>query len=119
MNHLANTHLATVDRLLAIHRGARTTSDWEMILGNLADAVRAMNEGKSSPDPCVFRHDWTPEELAQREKMLKPLTLDELQSQVDAAVEELDLFNLKYGMSVNTALPDMLPIGDFEIRRRK
>ena len=95
---------------------------WVTILCNLADAVRALNQD-DIPDPPPFRYDWTPQERAQREKLVtKALTLDDLKQQVDNAFET--------GKSHITTchwpghwpgVPDEISwlIGDFEVRRRK
>ncbi len=69
-------------------------------------------------DPRVFRHDWTPEELAQQESPVKPLTLKDLRDQVNEEYARWDSINSVW----KTKLSDQLSvwiIGDFEIRRRK
>lgn len=58
MNKLANTYLDAVDSLLALHLKYPKPDDWIMVMSNLADAVRAMNQEDSKP--------------------IKPLTLDDV-----------------------------------------
>jgi len=88
MNKLANTYLDAVASLMAIHFSHPGQEDWPLIVANLADAVRELNQsGLSESPPHCFRHDWTPEELEQREKLLKPLTLEDLKRQVDEEYE--------------------------------
>src|ERR1035437_6435328 len=105
MNKLANTYLDAVNSLLKIHLTCPRPDDWHMIVSNLYDAVLALTQDISLKEtPHVFRHDWTPEELAQQEKMMADveselqaldagpsatteddplLTLDHLKQQVD------------------------------------
>ena len=121
MNKLANTYLDAVDSLMAIHFSHPGQEDWPLIVANLADAVRELNQsGLSESPPHCFRHDWTPEELEQREKLLKPLTLHDLKRQVDGAVSDMDSFMKQVGITGVIPEKDFLwSIGDFEIRRRK
>lgn len=100
----------------------------------LYDAIKCLNESavhkseSPKPDPRVFRHDFTPEELArhdftheeleQRERpCIKFLSLEDLKRQLDRA--------LSGGSSVKpvrlpeTASGALFLVGDFEIRRRK
>jgi hypothetical protein len=80
--------------------------------------VRELNQsGLSESPPHCFRHDWTPEELEQREKLLKPLTLEDLKRQVD---EEYERWCGRLAVP-KTALSGELQswtIGDFIISRR-
>lgn len=79
--------------------------------GVLLALIGAVSE--MSRDPKIFRHDWTPEELAQREKLLKPLTLGDLKRQVNEACDE-------YGDDFKPGeRGGFFRCKDFEIRRRK
>jgi hypothetical protein len=120
MNKLANTYLDAVDSLMAIHFSHPGQEDWPLIVANLADAVRELNQsGLSESPPHCFRHDWTPEELEQREKLLKPLTLEDLKRQVENAIAwQKEMPNI---FLWGTPPPEgvLWLFGDFEIRRRK
>jgi hypothetical protein len=111
-NKLTNTYLDAVDSLLIIHHKYPMPGDCCMIMANLADAVRALNEEHSQTDLRSFRHDWTPEDLAQMEKPAKSLTLDDLKKQVD-----LEWRKTPPQMTIGENTSWL--IGDFEIRRRK
>jgi hypothetical protein len=84
----------------------------------LSEKETTQNHQYCVPDMHPFHHDWTPEELAQREKLLKPLTLKDLKDQVNeeyarwSAQQSVGKIELTDQLSVWT-------IGDFEIRRRK
>jgi hypothetical protein len=110
MNKFTNMYLHAVDSSLAIHLKNHREADWFRICSDLAEAVRALNQ---ESDPEVFRNDWTPEELAQRQKMIKPLTLHDLQKQVNEACDS-------YGADFQLEKHGWFFISeDFEIRRRK
>ena len=121
MNKLANTFLDAADSLMAIHFAHPGQEDWPLMISYLIEAMRALDQEQPVSGPRVFRHDFTPEELAQQEKLLKPLTLNDLKQQVDAAFES----NFVH-QGFRDCGPDWNPetgllwlIGDFEIRRRK
>lgn len=88
----------------------------------LHDAITVLNESavhksEKPPDPRVFRHDWTDEELRQMGLTYKPLTLADLKRQVDAALSAFEFRQCGPDWNPETRL--LWIIGDFEIRRRK
>ena len=117
MNKLANTYLDSVFSLLDIHDHHPIPGDWARVVADLACAVRAINTQPSENDPTIFRHDFTPDELAQGEKLTKPLTLADLKRQVDECSNWWGR-SLKIGMN-DLSKQQIWVIGDFEIRRRK
>jgi hypothetical protein len=79
----------------------------------LRDAVMILNE-QAVPDPRVFRHDWTPDEIKRWQAAHpKPLTLSMLSDQVSDFIRSSDDPILGPGCA------DVFIIGDFEIRSRK
>lgn len=122
-NKLANTYLDAVDSLLDIYLrstayGVKRPDDLFMIVSNLAEAVRALqNTVSSAPyftgegSERALRFPFT-DETPQRENPAKSLTLDDLKKQVD-----LECTKTPHQMTMGENTSWL--IGDFEIGRRK
>jgi hypothetical protein len=117
MNKLANTYLDAVASLMAIHFSHPGQEDWPLIVANLADAVRELNEDPVESELNALASGGSA--TTEDDPVPKSLTLSDLKRQVENAIAwQKEMPNI---FLWGTPPPEgvLWLFGDFEIRRRK